>query len=78
MCLIHLCCIFLSRVAPAGAHFLANDFDSALRLVETELADKADQIWVIGGSSVYKVSHWTPRLVSLLLSSPNTSQLLYK
>lgn len=40
---------------PAGAHYLASDFSSALRLIETELADQADQVWVIGGSSLYKV-----------------------
>uniref|UniRef100_A0A3Q2X5E2 dihydrofolate reductase n=1 Tax=Haplochromis burtoni TaxID=8153 RepID=A0A3Q2X5E2_HAPBU len=39
---------------PAGAHYLASDFSSALRLIETELADQADQVWVIGGSSLYK------------------------
>ncbi|XP_039905967.1 dihydrofolate reductase isoform X1 [Simochromis diagramma] len=49
--------IVLSRkckVPPAGAHYLASDFSSALRLIETELADQADQVWVIGGSSLYK------------------------
>ncbi|XP_068167396.1 dihydrofolate reductase [Antennarius striatus] len=49
--------IVLSReykAPPAGAHHLASDFTSALRLVETELADQADQIWIIGGSSLYK------------------------
>lgn len=50
-------CILFYRVAPAGAHYLAGDFNSALKLVETELADKADQVWVIGGSSLYKVLH---------------------
>lgn len=45
----------ISSVAPAGAHFLANDFDSALELVNTKLAEKADQIWILGGSSIYKV-----------------------
>ncbi|XP_018524947.1 dihydrofolate reductase [Lates calcarifer] len=49
--------IVLSRqckVPPAGAHHLAADFSSALRLIDTELADQADQVWVIGGSSLYK------------------------
>ncbi|KAM7018599.1 dihydrofolate reductase [Tautogolabrus adspersus] len=49
--------IVLSRQCkelPAGAHHLAADFSSALRLVDTELADKADQVWVIGGTSLYK------------------------
>uniref|UniRef100_A0A3B3X435 dihydrofolate reductase n=1 Tax=Poecilia mexicana TaxID=48701 RepID=A0A3B3X435_9TELE len=50
--------IVLSReykVPPAGAHYLAADFSSALTLVDTELAEQADQVWVIGGSSLYKV-----------------------
>ncbi|XP_060928211.1 dihydrofolate reductase [Limanda limanda] len=49
--------IVLSRqckVPPAGAHHLSADFSSALRLVDTELSDQADQVWVIGGSSLYK------------------------
>ncbi|KAM6930818.1 dihydrofolate reductase [Xenentodon cancila] len=49
--------IVLSRelnAPPAGAHYLAADFGSALELVETQLAEQADQIWVIGGSSLYK------------------------
>ncbi|XP_074530457.1 dihydrofolate reductase [Halichoeres trimaculatus] len=49
--------IVLSRQCkkpPAGAHHLAADFGSALRLVDTELADKVDQVWVIGGTSLYK------------------------
>lgn len=45
------------RVAPAGAHYLAADFSSALRLLDSELANQADQVWVIGGSSLYKVQH---------------------
>lgn len=49
------CCVLSSRDAPAGAHYLANDFDSALELVERKLAEEADQIWVLGGSSLYKV-----------------------
>lgn len=50
------CCVLSSRDAPAGAHYLANDFDSALELVERKLAEEADQIWVLGGSSLYKVN----------------------
>uniref|UniRef100_A0A3B5AYB0 dihydrofolate reductase n=1 Tax=Stegastes partitus TaxID=144197 RepID=A0A3B5AYB0_9TELE len=49
--------IVLSReckAPPAGAHYLAADFNSALRLVDVELAEQVDQVWVIGGSSVYK------------------------
>ncbi|XP_042277483.1 dihydrofolate reductase [Thunnus maccoyii] len=50
---------------PAGAHHLAADFSSALRLLDTELADRADQVWVIGGSSLYKE----------LMESPGTRRL---
>ncbi|KAM7416985.1 hypothetical protein PAMA_018865 [Pampus argenteus] len=60
--------IVLSRelkAPPAGAHYLAADFSSALRLLDTELADRADQIWVIGGSSLYKE----------LMESPGTRRL---
>ncbi|XP_026875690.2 dihydrofolate reductase [Electrophorus electricus] len=40
---------------PEGVHYLASDFSSALRLLDTpELAEVADQVWIIGGSSVYK------------------------
>ncbi|XP_037633898.1 dihydrofolate reductase isoform X2 [Sebastes umbrosus] len=49
--------IVLSReykAPPAGAHHLAPDFNSALRLVDTQLAEEVDQVWVIGGSSLYK------------------------
>ncbi|KAM9821253.1 dihydrofolate reductase isoform 4-T4 [Syngnathus typhle] len=60
--------IVLSRqlkVPPTGAHHLAPDFCSALRLIDTELSDQADQVWVIGGSSLYKelmLSQGTKRL----------------
>ncbi|XP_066510100.1 dihydrofolate reductase-like isoform X2 [Hoplias malabaricus] len=44
------------KMPPEGAHYLASDFSSALRLLGTpELASLSDQIWVIGGSSLYKV-----------------------
>ncbi|KAI4820793.1 hypothetical protein KUCAC02_028760 [Chaenocephalus aceratus] len=46
--------MLFSRAPPAGAHHLAPDFSSALRLVETELAERTAQVWVIGGSSLYK------------------------
>nr|ACI67330.1 Dihydrofolate reductase [Salmo salar] len=40
---------------PAGAHHLASDFRSALCLLDmAEMAERADQVWVIGGSSLYK------------------------
>lgn len=49
--------IVLSRERKApltGAHHVVGDFSSALRLVDSELAGQADQVWVIGGSSLYK------------------------
>ncbi|XP_028312380.1 dihydrofolate reductase [Gouania willdenowi] len=49
--------IILSRqckAPPAGAHYLASDFSAALRLLDTELSEEADQVWVIGGSSLYR------------------------
>ncbi|KAM6954150.1 dihydrofolate reductase isoform 1-T1 [Aplochiton taeniatus] len=40
---------------PEGAHHLASDFSSALHLLDTaEIAERADKVWVIGGSSLYK------------------------
>nr|XP_055164281.1 dihydrofolate reductase-like [Nyctereutes procyonoides] len=40
---------------PQGAHFLAKSLDDALKLTEQpELANKADMVWIVGGSSVYK------------------------
>ncbi|KAM8760644.1 dihydrofolate reductase [Acanthopagrus schlegelii] len=63
--------IVLSReckVPPAGAHHLAADFSSALSLVDTELADKADQVWVIGGSSLYKELMETTRTSRLFVT----------
>lgn len=49
---------FQFRMAPEGAHYLAPDFTSALNLLETpELEAQVDQVWIIGGSSLYKVTH---------------------
>ncbi|XP_028852784.1 dihydrofolate reductase [Denticeps clupeoides] len=46
---------------PAGAHYLASDFSAALRLLDTsELANELDQVWVIGGSSLYKETMESP------------------
>lgn len=43
------------KSAPEGAHYLAPDFSSALHLLKNpELEAQADQVWVIGGSSLYK------------------------
>nr|XP_033785086.1 dihydrofolate reductase isoform X1 [Geotrypetes seraphini] len=40
---------------PQGAHHLAKSLDDALALLETpELSSKVDQVWIIGGSSLYK------------------------
>uniref|UniRef100_A0A8D1V131 Dihydrofolate reductase n=1 Tax=Sus scrofa TaxID=9823 RepID=A0A8D1V131_PIG len=42
---------------PQGAHFLAKSLDDALKLTEQpELKNKVDMVWIVGGSSVYKVS----------------------
>lgn len=63
--------IVLSReykVPPEGAHYLAADFSSALRLVDTELADQADQVWVIGGSSLYKELMESPGIRRLFVT----------
>ncbi|XP_031426138.1 dihydrofolate reductase [Clupea harengus] len=40
---------------PPGAHYLASDFSEALCLLDTEdLAKEVDQVWIIGGSSLYR------------------------
>ncbi|KAK7933670.1 hypothetical protein WMY93_004566 [Mugilogobius chulae] len=49
--------IVLSReltAPPPGAHHLCSDFSSALDLIRTQLDQTVDQVWVIGGSSLYK------------------------
>ncbi|RXN32027.1 dihydrofolate reductase-like isoform X2 [Labeo rohita] len=50
--------IVLSRelkTAPEGAHYLASDFSSALHLLDSsELEKQVDQVWIIGGSALYK------------------------
>nr|XP_055154167.1 dihydrofolate reductase isoform X2 [Symphalangus syndactylus] len=41
---------------PQGAHFLSRSLDDALKLTEQpELANKVDMVWIVGGSSVYKI-----------------------
>ncbi|CAG5917847.1 unnamed protein product [Menidia menidia] len=63
--------IVLSReckTPPAGAHHLASDFSSALRLVDTQLAETADQVWIIGGSSLYKELMETPGTIRLFVT----------
>lgn len=43
------------KQAPPGAHYLASDFNEALGLLDTiDLAKEVDQIWIIGGSSIYR------------------------
>uniref|UniRef100_A0A9J8BG58 dihydrofolate reductase n=1 Tax=Cyprinus carpio carpio TaxID=630221 RepID=A0A9J8BG58_CYPCA len=50
--------IVLSRelkTAPEGAHYLASDLSSALHLLDSsELEKQVDQVWIIGGSALYK------------------------
>ncbi|XP_031425808.1 dihydrofolate reductase-like [Clupea harengus] len=39
---------------PPGAHYLASDFSEALCLLDTtDLAKEVDQVWIIGGISLY-------------------------
>lgn len=46
----------LHRTAPEGAHHLASDFTSVLNLLDSpELEKELDQVWIIGGSALYKV-----------------------
>ncbi|KAF0041380.1 hypothetical protein F2P81_007278 [Scophthalmus maximus] len=40
---------------PDHAHFLCDDFDSAVRIAsEPPLADMIETIWIVGGTQVYK------------------------
>ena len=42
---------------PQGAHFLAKSLDDALKLIEQPaLTNKVDMVWIVGGSSVYRIS----------------------
>lgn len=58
--------VVLSRqleAPPAGAHHLARDLASALRLLDgpgEPQAPPADQVWVIGGNSLYSEVMETP------------------
>ncbi|XP_057254678.1 dihydrofolate reductase isoform X2 [Pezoporus wallicus] len=51
--------IVLSRElkeTPKGAHYLSKNLDDALALLDSpELKSKVDMVWIIGGTSVYKV-----------------------
>ncbi|XP_040396564.1 dihydrofolate reductase isoform X2 [Cygnus olor] len=60
--------IVLSRElkeTPKGAHYLSKSLDDALALLDSpELKSKVDMVWIIGGTSVYKVCRkYTPLLV---------------
>ncbi|KAL4665498.1 hypothetical protein H8959_019991 [Pygathrix nigripes] len=40
---------------PQGAHFLARSLDDILKLIEqSELANKVEMTWIVGGNSAYK------------------------
>jgi hypothetical protein len=55
-----LCCPTFVREPTVGAHHLASDFNSTLYLLDTvEMAEWANQVWMIGGSSLYKVRNIT-------------------
>ncbi|XP_075395315.1 dihydrofolate reductase-like [Tenrec ecaudatus] len=57
------------KETPPGAHFLAQSLDGALTLMEQpELGNKADMVWIIGGSSVYKEAMDQPGHVRLFLT----------
>ena len=50
--------IFFSdfREAPEGV-YIARGLDEAMNIVTKDLADKVESIYIIGGSSIYKVLH---------------------
>ncbi|XP_061881357.1 dihydrofolate reductase isoform X1 [Entelurus aequoreus] len=63
--------IVLSRqlkAPPAGSHHLAADFSSALRMIDTQLSQQTDQVWVIGGSSLYKELMETKSIIRLFVT----------
>lgn len=48
--------LFFPREAPKGAHYLSKSLDDALALLDSpELKSKVDMVWIVGGTSVYKV-----------------------
>ncbi|XP_009082011.1 PREDICTED: dihydrofolate reductase-like [Acanthisitta chloris] len=61
--------IVLSRElkeAPRGAHYLSKSLDDALALLDTpELRSRVDMVWIVGGTSVYKVPGAPPELLAL-------------
>lgn len=53
---IKLFFFFFPREAPEGAHYLSKSLDDALALLDSpELKSKVDMVWIVGGTSVYKV-----------------------
>ncbi|XP_030647742.1 dihydrofolate reductase isoform X2 [Chanos chanos] len=49
------------KTPPEGAHYLASDLSSALHLLDTpDITAQADQVWIIGGSSLYKEAMESP------------------
>lgn len=49
--------LFPSSTVPDQAHFLCQDFESAVRLAaEPPLAGIIETIWVLGGTQVYEVN----------------------
>lgn len=49
------------RTVPDHAHFLSQDFDSAVRLAaQHPLADLVETIWIVGGTQVYQVKQLIP------------------
>lgn len=58
--------IFSLSTVPDHAHFLCQDFESAVRLAaEPPLADLIETIWVVGGMQVYKVKLSSSTLKSI-------------
>ncbi|XP_062924628.1 dihydrofolate reductase isoform X1 [Mobula hypostoma] len=46
---------------PNGAHYLVCDLDSALDLLDSsDLQEKVDLVWIIGGSALYKEAFESP------------------
>ena len=55
-----VCCHFssvgLCSSTPEKAHYLCSDFPSAVQLAsQGALADLVETIWILGGTSVYRV-----------------------
>ncbi|MEE6458704.1 hypothetical protein FKM82_000391 [Ascaphus truei] len=60
---------------PQGAHHLAKSLDEALELLQfPDLKDKVDDVWIIGGSSLYKELPTFSQSLSIL--SPNSHYIV--